>query len=93
MDITRRQRRGFYEFFGVPQPDFDAEKRFISSPFMSPLVLGIIRILIAVYMTACCIAGPILQLQNRRTRRHAYRFPAYFTNITFMALTWYFFHD
>ena len=89
MDNHRVAKKGFYEFFGVPAGEFDHEKRFCSSPFISPLVLGVIRLIIALYMTTCCIAYPLLQLQNRRLRRHAYRYPAYFTNITFMSLTWY----
>lgn len=89
MDQPRNERKGFCSFFGIPKRDFDDENRFVASPWLSPLTLGAIRLTIALYMTVCIIVNPILQLQSRRTRRMAYRFPAYFTNITFMALAWF----
>src|SRR2546423_4440796 len=83
------RRKGIYGWFGVTVPTFDPENRFVASPFLTPLILGIIRLLFATYMTACIITEPILLRQGRRTRRSAKKFPAYFTNITFISLAWY----
>jgi hypothetical protein len=80
------RRYGVYGWFGVTRPVFDPENRFVASPYLPPLVLSLLRLTIAVYMTACIIANPILLKKNRRTRRESFKFPAYFTNITFMSL-------
>jgi len=82
------RRKGFYGWFGVTQPTFDPDNRFVASPFLSPLALGIIRLVFATYMTACIIIEPILLRKSRRTRRDAVKFPAYFTNITFISMAW-----
>ena len=82
------QRKGIYGWFGLSHPIFDPENRFVASPFLSPLVLGIIRLVFAIYMTICIIVEPILLKRGRRTRRDAVKFPAYFTNITFISLAW-----
>jgi hypothetical protein len=81
-------RKGVYGWFGVSQPIFDLDNRFVASPFLPPLALGVVRLIFATYMTACIIAEPILLKQTRRTRREAVKFPAYFTNITFISLAW-----
>jgi hypothetical protein len=83
------RRKGFYGWFGLTQPIFDPDNRFVTSLYVPPLVLGVIRIVLATYMTACIIVEPILLKKGRRTRRDAIKFPAYFTNITFISLTWY----
>lgn len=83
------RRKGVYGWFGMTVPTFDPENRFVASPFLSPLTLGIIRLVFAAYMTACIITEPILLKKGRRTRRNAKKFPAYFTNITFISLAWY----
>lgn len=83
------ERKGVYGWFGVTTPIFDPDHRFVASPWMTPILLGSIRLVFAVYMTASIIAEPILLKQSRRTRREAKRFPAYFTNITFMAMAAY----
>jgi hypothetical protein len=82
------RRKGVYGWFGVTVPTFDPENRFVASPFLTPLILGIIRLIFATYMTACIITEPILLKRGRRTRRNAKKFPAYFTNITFISLAW-----
>ena len=82
-------QKGFYSWFGVTAR-FDPENRFVASPFISPVALGIIRILFALYMTCCIIIDPILLKKGRRTRRDATKFPGYFTNITFISLAWYY---
>lgn len=86
MDIRRKD---FYGWFGLSKPVFDAENRFVASPFLSPLVLGVLRLMVAIYMTTCIIVEPILLKNGRRTRRDAVKFPAYFTNITFISLASY----
>jgi len=83
------RRKGFYGWFGLTQPTFDPEKRFVASPFLPPTTLGIIRLVFATYMTTCIVTEPILLKKNRRTRREAVKFLAYFTNMTFISLTWY----
>jgi len=83
------ERKGVYGWFGVTTPVFDADHRFVASPWMNPILLGSVRLVFAVYMTASIITEPILLTQTRRTRREAKRFPAYFTNITFMAMAGY----
>jgi hypothetical protein len=82
-------RKGIYGWFGVTHPIFDHENRFVASPFLPPIVLGVIRLVFAVFMTTCIIAEPILLKNSRRTRRDAVKFPAYFTNITFISLAWF----
>lgn len=82
-------RKGVYGWFGLTQPAFDPDNRFVASPFLPPLVLGVVRLVFATYMSACIIIEPILLRQGRRTRRDADKFPAYFTNITFISLTWF----
>jgi hypothetical protein len=81
--------KGFYGWFGITQPTFDPDNRFVASPLLPPLVLGIVRLTFAMYMTACIIAEPLLLKKNRRTRRDAFRFVAYFTNITFISFAWF----
>lgn len=83
------RRQGFYGWFGITQPIFDSDNRFVASPFLPPLVLGLIRLVFAIYMTACVIIDPILLKKSRRTRRDAIKFPAYFTNISFISLAWF----
>ena len=83
------RRKGLYGWFGVTQPVFDPDNRFVASPYMPPLVLGLVRLLFAAYMTACIVAEPLLLKKARRTRREAVKFPAYFTNITFISLAWF----
>ena len=83
------RRKGFYGWFGITQPLFDPDNRFVVSPFLPPLVLGVIRLVFATYMTACVIIDPILLKKSRRTRRDAIKFPAYFTNISFISLAWF----
>jgi hypothetical protein len=82
------RRKGAYGWFGVTQPTFDPDNRFVASPFLSPLALGIIRLVFAAYISACIVAEPILLKKGRRTRRDAVKFPAYFTNITFISMAW-----
>lgn len=83
------RRKGFYGWFGITQPIFDPDNRFVASPFLPPLVFGVIRLVFATYMTACVVIDPILLKKNRRTRRDAIKFPAYFTNISFISLAWF----
>lgn len=89
MAAVENRRKGVYGWFGVTQPDFDPENRFVTSPFLPPLALGVIRLVFAIYMTICIITEPILLKRGRRTRRDAVKFPSYFTNITFISLAWY----
>jgi hypothetical protein len=84
------RRKGVYGWFGVTQPTFDPDNRFVASPFLPPLILGVVRLVFATYMTACTIIEPVLLKNGRRTRRDAAKFPAYFTNITFISLTWFY---
>ena len=83
------RRKGFYGWFGLTQPIFDPDNRFVTSLYLHPLVLGVIRIALATYMTSCIIAEPLLLKMNRRTRRDTKHFTAYFTNITFISLAWF----
>ena len=83
------RRKGFYGWFGITQPTFDQDNRFVASPFLPPLALGIVRLVVATYMTACIITEPLLLKKSRRTRRDAFKFVAYFTNITFISFAWF----
>jgi hypothetical protein len=75
-----------YRWFGI-RDGFDPD-RFAKSPVMAPVVLGVFRLIFAIYMTACIIAEPLLLRQSRRTRREAKKFLGYFTNITFVSFAW-----
>jgi hypothetical protein len=83
------RRKGVYGWFGITQPTFDPDNRFVGSPFIPPMILGVLRLVFATFMTACIITEPILLKKGRRTRRDAFKFPAYFTNITFISLAWF----
>jgi hypothetical protein len=83
------RRKGLYGWFGITQPTFDPDNRFVASPFLPSMALGIIRLVFATYITACIIIEPVLLKRGRRTRRDAAKFPAYFTNITFISLAWF----
>jgi hypothetical protein len=47
-------QKGFYPFFGVPQP-FDPEGKFVTARLLSPLSLGLVRFVLAVYAIATLV--------------------------------------
>jgi hypothetical protein len=63
MVIRRRSsldsQTGFYPFFGVYQP-FDPRGEFVTARFLSPLVFGLLRLLIAVYGVAVIVIDIVL---------------------------------
>jgi hypothetical protein len=58
MVVRRRSsldiQRGVYPFFGVYTP-FDPEEKFVTARFLSPLVFGLLRLLLGVYGLAVVV--------------------------------------
>jgi len=75
----------FYPFFGVNTP-FDPEDRFVTARFLSPLALGIIRLILAIYgiiVIAVDITFNVIQFKDIGT------YFAYFTDETYIGLIGY----
>ncbi|OJA13740.1 hypothetical protein AZE42_01548 [Rhizopogon vesiculosus] len=75
-----------YEWFGVPVP-FDPACKLVTSPFFSPLVLGALRLLLAVYSLITTITVLVFE----SVRYHdASGFLSYFTDLSYIGLVAYF---
>ncbi|KAJ8584955.1 hypothetical protein M405DRAFT_853821 [Rhizopogon salebrosus TDB-379] len=75
-----------YEWFGVSSP-FDPTCRLVTSPFFSPLTLGALRLLLAVYS----LITTITVLAFESVRYHdASGFLSYFTDLSYIGLVAYF---
>jgi hypothetical protein len=57
------QQRGFYPFFGVSRP-FDPEDSFVTARWLSPKVLGGLRLLLGVYGITTVIVDIVLTGNN-----------------------------
>ncbi|KAG1736686.1 uncharacterized protein EDB91DRAFT_502038 [Suillus paluster] len=75
-----------YESFGVSSP-FDPACRLVTSPFFSPLTLGALRLLLAVYSLVTTITVLVFE----SVRYHdASGFLSYFTDLSYIGLVAYF---
>jgi len=89
MVIRRRdsldQQSGVYPFFGVSRP-FDPEDKFVTARFLPPLAFGLLRLLIGFYSIVVVIVDIVLTA----TTGDIDSYFSYFTDITYIALTFYF---
>ncbi|KAG2362898.1 hypothetical protein BDR07DRAFT_1450944 [Suillus spraguei] len=86
MRITGSRSYLSYEWFGVLAP-FDPACRLVTSSFFSPLTLGILRLLFAVYSLVTTITVLVFQ----SVRFHSSRsFFSYFTDLSYIGLVAYF---
>ncbi|KAG0699529.1 hypothetical protein DFH29DRAFT_46115 [Suillus ampliporus] len=75
-----------FEWFGVSSP-FDPACRLVTSPFFSPLVLGALRLLLAVYSLVTTITVLVFE----SVRYHdSNSFLTYFTDLSYIGLVAYF---
>jgi len=97
-------QKGFYPFFGVNRP-FDPEFKFVTARFISPKVFGLLRLSIAIYGITTIIVDIILTGIHPPWTPYPLRagvliwvaqqgaidsYFSYFTDITFISLTFYF---
>lgn len=75
-----------YEWFGVSAP-FDSACRLVTSPFFSPLSLGALRVLFAVYSLVTTIT--VLVFESVRFHDSS-SFFSYFTDLSYIGLVAYF---
>jgi hypothetical protein len=54
------EQHGFYPFFGVNRP-FDPEAKFVTARFISPLALGLIRLLFGLFGIAVIVYTIVLE--------------------------------
>jgi len=89
MVVRRRSsldtQRGFYPFFGVSRP-FDPQGTFVTARFLSPFIFGLLRLLFAIYGICVIIIDIVLTARDGDIDTYF----SYFTDITYIALIFYF---